>query len=234
MLKGKRIACVLSTSLLLSTYSTHQTPFRTLATEVVKNDNFEMVQDLRLKTNYEQFIDKYEKDKTESERKKAEELKRQRLIEEQKYKDLHPHYNPYDLREISGISVQRIYDLLSGTTYQTWDNAQAFYNSEKLQPSVNALFLIGLCNFESYYGKSGLARENNNIVSWRLNNGWRSFNSKTECINETAKLISNEYLNPKGKFYNGVDLWSVGKLYCEDSVWSGKVNEMVNELLSKK
>ena len=81
MLKGKRIACVLSTSLLLSTYGTHQTPFRALATEVVKNnDNFEMVQDIRLKN----FMKQVEKDKIELEKKKNEEAKRQKQLEEQK------------------------------------------------------------------------------------------------------------------------------------------------------
>lgn len=80
MLRGKRIACVLSTSLLLSTYGTQTTPFLPIATEVVKNNNIEMVQDLRLKKIQEQ----YEKDKIELEKKIAEEESKKQLEEQKK------------------------------------------------------------------------------------------------------------------------------------------------------
>lgn len=224
-----RIAFILSLSLMFNTYNVYSlTP---LKASVVKNDDNKNINNNKLN----EFQKQYQKDKTESDRKKAEELERQRLIEEQKYRDLHPHYNSNDLREISGISVQRAYELLQGTTYQTWENAQTFCNAEKLQPSVNALFLIGLCNLESYYGKSKLARENNNVTSWRLDNGgWGVFSSKTECINDTIQLISNQYLNPNGIYYKGVTISQVGFYYCEGNTWANQVGNKVNELLNKK
>lgn len=70
MLRGKRIACLLSTSLLF-TYPNMQTPFLPMATEVVKNSNDkEMVQDFRLKKLQIQF----EKDREEIEKNKKQQI----------------------------------------------------------------------------------------------------------------------------------------------------------------
>jgi len=83
MLKGKRIMAVLSSTLLFSTIGLPSTPFQTLATEVVKdNIDNEMVlmQDIRLKT----FMEQYENTKVENDRMKAEEIKQQKQLEEQK------------------------------------------------------------------------------------------------------------------------------------------------------
>lgn len=228
MLKRNRLLCLLLPAVFILPCTI--TPFQCQAMQITEKqvDNIEMVHN-----NYEMFKIQYEQDKSESERIKVEKQEELKRIEKQKIIDKECYYNLNDLREVSGISVEKAYELLKGTTYQTWNNAQAFVNAEKLKTPVNSIFLIGLCNFESYYGKSGLAREDNNIVSWRLDNGWRRFSSKTECINEVVKLLSEKYLNPSGSFFKGYSIDEVGIYYCEGNVWANKVRQTMYEVKHK-
>ena len=97
MLRGKRIMVILSSTLFLNTLGLPSTPFQALATEVVKdNKNLkEMVelQDYRLK----KFMEQFEKDKIENEKKKAEELKLQKAKELEEQKKNEPQWQEFVL-----------------------------------------------------------------------------------------------------------------------------------------
>ena len=88
----------------------------------------------------------------------------QQIIDKQKEYDNEMYYNPYNISEISNISIDKIYDLLSDTTYQNKEVAYQIWLGERRQYPVNALFVIGLTKLESFYGKSNLALNNNNIT----------------------------------------------------------------------
>ena len=185
--------------------------------------------------NIDKSIKEYNdlKQKVEERLMVIEEREKQKIIEEQKKYDDNCYYNPYNLTEKSNISIEKCYELLKGTTYQNYEVAESFVNSEKLDVPINTLFLIALTRIESLHGKSNLSQSNNNISSWRTpnrGNGWRYFNSKSHCVDETALLLSNNYLNENGQFYKGKSIWDVNKLYCEENEWADNINKMINIL----
>lgn len=186
------------------------------------------------KSKVQKLLDKAEIYKLEKEASKR--IERDLEIQKQKrlqdYYDKLCYYNPDDISQKSNISVKKALELLKNTTYNTLEDAQAFVDAEKLSPSVNTIFLISLCNFESYYGKSQLSQNNNNVTSWRLDNGWRYFNSKTECITMTAQMLSREYLNENGNFYTGKSIYQIGQVYCPEGTnkWIDSINNLANKL----
>jgi beta-N-acetylglucosaminidase len=230
MLRKRIMSLLGSGCILLSPFNivtaNASTPLK--ATQVIdsKDNNIE------IHNNFESFMIQYEKDKTENERLKLEKQKQEELkrMEEQKQnqRDLVCYYNPNDITEPSGISVQKAYDLLKGTTFQNYDVAQAFVDAEKLKPAINTVFLISLCRLESGHGQNSLSQINN-ISSWRASRGWKNFNSKTDCIYQTAELISTKYLNPNGCYYKGSsDVYTIGKTYCEGNDWAKQLNAVAN------
>lgn len=233
MQRYSKIALILSTSLLLHP-SANRTAFAMESKEQINidtNDNFTLENGLICNkgfNNIQKDIDRY------NEQQKQKQLEKERLEQirlQQKYYDNLCFYDPYDLTEISNISVDKAYQLLEGTTYQTWDMAQSFVDAEKLETPINAIFLISLTRWESFHGKSDLAKNRNNICSIRLNNGdWKYFNNKLECVEYTKDLISNYYLDTNGRFYRGLSIWNVGYYYCEGNTWADNINILINEI----
>ena len=157
----------------------------------------------------------------------------QQIIDKQKEYDNEMYYNPYNISEISNISIDKIYDLLSDTTYQNKEVAYQIWLGERRQYPVNALFVIGLTKLESFYGKSNLALNNNNITGTKstVNRGFKCYNSHAECINELVTNLSDSYINPNGKYYNGTSIWNIRRLYCQDnSNWEGQINNIINDM----
>lgn len=142
-------------------------------------------------------------------------------------------FNPYDISVKSNLTVDEAYDMLSGTTYQTRECAQAFVDAENLENPVNSIFLIALTRLESGHGTNILAVNQNNISSWRISRGgYRTFESKPLCIKDTANLLSSQYICPSGLYYKGTSVWNVGYSYSESSVWANNVNIISYELLN--
>jgi Beta- N-acetylglucosaminidase len=174
-----------------------------------------------------EFIE--EEKRKEVERKKQEELKRI-----QDNYDKACYYDLDDLSKSSNISVKRAYELLKDTSYQTWEMAEKFVEAEHYSTPVNAVFAISITRHESYHGYSDLAKNRNNITSWRNSDGsWRYFDSKLECVDKTENMISSEYLNPKGLFFNGKSIYGVGKDYCEGNTWAGYIQDMMHYITTK-
>ena len=99
-----RIMCLLSVILLFNTCNINtQTPLWK-ATEVVKNENngIKQVHDLQLK----KFMEQYEKDKIENDKKKAEELKlqKEKEIEEQKKNEIQ--WQEFELTFYSNLDME--------------------------------------------------------------------------------------------------------------------------------
>lgn len=121
-----------------------------------------------------------------------------------------------DLRVTSDIKVEELSMLLQGTKLQHL--AQDYIDAQNTY-GVNALFLAALTANESGWGTSWLAENKNNLTGYAAYPGKerdaRHFSSKRESIMETAKLLSNHYLNPNGKYHNGYSLEEVNIMYCQ-------------------
>lgn len=148
----------------------------------------------------------------------------------QKQVDGIPHYNPYNLRELSNLSESQIHKMLEGSALQSL--SKAYYYAEK-KYNVNAIFLIALNSEESGHGRSYLARTYNNIGGVKKGNSWRRFDNWGESLNYIANLINTAYLTEGGAHYNGPSIWNVNTKYCEGTTWSRNINAIANDLLAK-
>lgn len=168
------------------------------------------------------------------EQQRREEEERRRLEEERLRQLQQPTYNPYDLRAKSNLSKEQMHQMLSGTALETL--VDAYYWYEQVY-NVNAIFMMALNAHESAWGRSTLAICNNNLGGYRASDGsFKYFNSWGDFLDENFRLISEEYLDPNGLFYNGVDIYSVNIRYCtepNDHSWSEGINQISYELLNK-
>lgn len=138
----------------------------------------------------------------EKQKKEAEEIERQRLEELNKAR---PHFNPYDVTELSNLSKEQLYEVLKETHFVTLIDALYWYEQVY---SLNSIFIIGVIALESNWGKSSLAISHNNLSGYIGKNGeYYYFNSWGESLEETFRLISEEYVNENGLFYNGKSVW---------------------------
>lgn len=142
-----------------------------------------------------------------------------------------PHYNPYNLTEVSNISRKKLWTMLDGLPIQKLTNT-FIYCEEKY--GVNALFLVGLVSLESGYGTSNRANNGSNnltghAVYKNISRG-SYFDSWEHCVEETASLISNGYLYKDGQYHNGVSIWSVNKSYSASNKWASDINWIIKNL----
>jgi beta-N-acetylglucosaminidase len=132
-------------------------------------------------------------------------------------------YNSNDVSILSNATELQLNELLKDTGLK---GLGGVYIQAENTYEVNALFLIGVTALESYWGKSDLARTKNNLSGYYINGKPKYFSSKAECILETAKLISEEYLKEDGLYYKGKSIRAININYCELSSWTGKVNDI--------
>lgn len=146
--------------------------------------------------------------------------------------DSNVNYNPYNLREVSNASYSKIWNMLDGTSFQSEDVVDFIYEQENGDNPVNAVFLIALCRNESGHGYSSLAQSHNNLGGVKSRDGrWAYYNTKLDSIKSIYNLISNEYLNPNGSYYNGTSIWNVREKYCQDnSQWEEVINSIANKI----
>lgn len=145
---------------------------------------------------------------------------------------LEPHYNPYNLRELSNLTEEQIYNMLEGNPLQTLSRAYYYYEQEF---QVNVFFIIALNREESGNGQSDLAMSHNNLggVKDFETGGWKHFSDWGESLRYIMNLMNEHYLTPDGEYYNGVDIWSINQKYCEGTQWAINLNNIAYEMLNK-
>ena len=147
-------------------------------------------------------------------------------------------FNSDDVTQPSNVTEYHMRKALKGTAL--YKEASSFVEAEK-KYGVNALFLAGIVANESSWGKSDRANYQNNLSGYAVYSRGaegRTFDSWKESILETAKLLSNDYLKPNGKYYNGKSISEVNTLYCQadgqpDYRWSGIVGSIANDFKNK-
>lgn len=127
-----------------------------------------------------------------------------------------PHFNPNNISETTGSGIYRIKKALKGTALENL--SETFVLAENLY-GVNSIFLASIVAHESGWITSPVATSNNNLTGNEMYSSasrGRVFDSKEDCILNTAKLIREQYLNKDGKYYNGLSVYSINTEYCLD------------------
>lgn len=140
--------------------------------------------------------------------------------------------NIYNLKEVSDISEEKLYEILEGTALQELSSHYIKY--EEIY-GVNAIFVVALTAEESGWGTSYRAVNHNNLSGFNINSddSYYAFSSKQESLEATYRLLSEEYLNEAGNYYNGLSIYNVNERYCNDSgtySWSNNISTIINEL----
>lgn len=137
-----------------------------------------------------------------------------------------------NLLSCSKLTKEQINSLTNNTPL--FGLGDAYIKAEK-ETGVNALFLLAMSIHESDWGKSRFAVERNNIFGFQAyaenSDAAKYFNSKRECIMETAQYLKRNYLTPSGKYYKGTSVKDVNFYYATDTYWHEAVERIMNILM---
>lgn len=127
-----------------------------------------------------------------------------------------------DLRVLSNMDAESLDMFLMDTGLAGM--GQAYIDAEGVY-GVNAIILMSLTIEESGWGESAVADAYNNISGTMIRSGYKYFNSFYDCVQYTARNLSNNYLKPDGIYHNGYSLDKVNLKYCF------KLDEYTSELV---
>lgn len=172
-------------------------------------------------------------DELREKRKKEIELKTQRDQFYKKIKEKDP--TNINLNTPSGLTVKKINYLLENTKLKNL--GEAFYNAEE-KYGVNSYYLIAHAIWESDWGNSNIAQNKKNLYGFTAYDGSayssaREFASYEESIMVVAEFVNRQYLQEKGKYYNGANLKGMNIKYASDENWSFGIGELMEYLAVK-
>ncbi len=141
-----------------------------------------------------------------------------------------------NVREKSKVSAEYIDSKLKGTALEGLGGA--FKKAEE-EHGVNALFLLGLAVHESNYGKSKIAQDKKNLFGFQAydNSPYSSakgFDTFEDSISTVASYLSENYLSPEGKYFNGYSISAIGKKYATDPNWSNGIENRIKTIIGMK
>ena len=197
--------------------------------------NYDVQENILNDLEYIQEQKRLEEERIRKEQEEAEERRRQQELEEELRRQTQPHFNPYNVSELSNLSKEQISIMLEGTALHTLVNAFYWYEQEY---QINAVFLMALTAEESGWGRSSLAINNNNLSGHKnKNGGWAYYNNWGECLEESFRLLSQEYVNPNGAFYTGPSMYDINLVYCPNpsnpNSWANNISRIGFELMDK-
>ena len=133
-----------------------------------------------------------------------------------------------NLTEPSGISKEDFVALISSMKADKSDffkeNAEEIYDlCQNYQ--INEIFFCGLIAAESGWEITNSHRKKNNYISTMGSGGMICYSTKSEGLEEAAKLLHENYLTEGGKYYHGATIDGVQKSFCSESPqkWKGLV-----------
>ena len=110
----------------------------------------------------------------------------------------------------------------------------AFIAAQK-KYGISASVLLAIAKFESVGGTSDLARNKFNITSISTGKSgdarWKQYSSVEECINDTARLLKENYVENAGKGKHLTKIYEINAKYCPvketsgNSKWAKNVSE---------
>lgn len=89
-----------------------------------------------------------------------------------------------------------------------------FYSEfDRVSDGVKYEAICAISALETGHFSSNLCRSYNNVGGMRGKDGYIIFNSKEQGIESLAKLLSEQYLNPDGRYFEGTTILDVAKHY---------------------
>lgn len=139
-------------------------------------------------------------------------------------------FDPSDVLKPSYLTVEEIEFILDGT--KLYELAQDFYDAEQ-EYGVNAFFIISLAAWESGWGTSSRAVNDNNLTGFGVySDSSVGINSDTKRDNImlTTKILKNNYLTEGGSCYHGLSVYDISISYCESTTWAPNISQIGNDL----
>lgn len=142
-------------------------------------------------------------------------------------------FNSNDVREPSFLTEDELTELLADTNMKSL--AKTFIYAEK-EYNVNAFVLTGLVALESGWNTSRRALEQYNLTGYGVYGDTargKDFESPTDCILTTAKLLDEKYLTKDGECFNGYSINAINTMYSSDKEWYNEIEKIGTKLLNK-
>lgn len=139
-------------------------------------------------------------------------------------------YEERDLTRPSGLRAGALEPLLCSTGLAGL--APAFCRAEG-EAGVNGLALVALAAWQSAWGTSRLAREQQNPLAWGAGTGGATFPSAAESVVAVAHKIRRHYLEPAGRHYHGPNLLGMNVAYARDPAWRHGVAAIWRQLAER-
>lgn len=138
-----------------------------------------------------------------------------------------------NLRKLSGLTAQQMTAFLKDTNLESL--GEAFIKAEE-EYKVNAIFLAALAMHESNNAKSRIAVDKLNLFGYKAYdadpyNSAQKFSSLEEGIFTVAKMLSQSYLTPGGKYFNGYSIDHINIKYATDKNWGNGIIKRANAFL---
>lgn len=148
-------------------------------------------------------------------------------------------YNREDVTQISRVTKEELKEVFNNYTgASTMVNlADALVDAESIY-GVNAFTMAAIVALESGFATSRRAIEDNNLTGYEVysdDSQGRLFPSQYESILQTARHLSENYLNEEGIYYEGLSVDDIQINYCPDEgknkKWEVKVDKIASGFL---
>lgn len=149
-------------------------------------------------------------------------------------------------KDYKDIGKGSVFYLLNETNFSTeelgWglDNTnlkglEKDFREVSLEVGINPILLMAMAKHETGNGTSELFRDKKNLFGFNAvdhdpYNMATNFSSYRDSIETIARFLKNEYLDEKGRYFNGISTSGIGKSYASDPDWSKKVDGMMVEV----
>lgn len=143
-----------------------------------------------------------------------------------KYQEI-SNVDTFKLNTKSNVTQKTLEKYLSNySKLSNWNFAETLVKVENTY-DINAIFLIAIIRQESGNGKSWLAENYNNLGGLKSGDEWLKFDTKSECVEYLAELLSSQYLSETGEWFNGYTLNDISISYCNTDNWRNQVKNIV-------
>lgn len=192
-------------------------------------DNDIVINDTTVKDVYKQCL---VNQNTEGVNQKELEKEKERL---ERIRLINVNYNSEDINQISGITEEELHDLLLAKNESSMAKlAGAFVDAEN-EYGINAFFLAGLAALEGGWAKSDRAIYDNNLTGMAVfsdSSTGTIYDSKYECILDTARQLRKFYLTPGAEHYNGTSSSDIEMSYCAKKDWNEQIDKIAYGLVN--
>ena len=135
------------------------------------------------------------------------------------------HFNPEDVSQPSNMTLEQLKSFTVKYCPE-WVGLEEYILT--LDSEVNLIFLLSVARMETWAGIRTVG--DYNCFNIRYNSGaYCDYTSYTESIDHFVQLITEEYLNPEGRWYEGVSIHAIGLHYAQER-WAPGITNLCYEI----